>query len=404
MKKTIIISIVLVLVLITAFLTYFKFISVKPLSNQTAPITDSIFPTINSIKESVGNILGLGDEKISLAPADIKTIESGSIREINRLPSPGFIVNSEATSTLIYFNLENGLIESLETFGRGLVANPIYKSPLTDVYNLTGNVNNSIATLLVESSDLTGNQNKKIIRANLKDDLAIKQQTIKTASSIVVGEEGEFYTIEELGLKSVVYVYTNPLFSRQKVVNLPINDWALQVVNKGLLAVTTLPDAETRGYLYLINLLDKNVDTGFTPQTNLQTKISPDGLNILYSTGNKTENNLFVSDKENKTIVPTAVNTFAEKCVWSSNSKIVYCAVPKMELKGSHLQDWHRGDISFNDKFVAVDSTTGLAKELIDPEILGTKIDAMNLVYIESLGAVVFTNKTDLHTYLLEIN
>jgi hypothetical protein len=268
-------------------------------------------------------------------------------------------------------------------------------------------MNDNQITAIAEAADYDGTPKKTVIQSDLKrGSPQIREQEFNGQNNaIVVGPvNGLVYFIDSMGLKSSLYQSETVPISRQKILDLPLDDWQIEVLNGQQIALSTSPQENTGGYLYLVNSSVSTKKRVLAATPNLEARVSPDGSKAIYSTIRDNDTVLILYHIDTNLYIDLAAPTFAEKCTWSNDSKFIYCAVPKTKLSGSSLQDWHRGDISFSDHFIAVDASTGEIKELFDPEVTGNKIDALNMTYAGKFSGVFFTNKHNLHTYILEVN
>ncbi|MDD5489067.1 MAG: hypothetical protein PHP25_00090 [Candidatus Moranbacteria bacterium] len=97
--------------------------------------------------------------------------------------------------------------------------------------------------------------------------------------------------------------------------------------------------------------------------------------------------------------------TFASKCVWSSDSKTLYCAAPG-DIPDSAIlpNDWQEGKITTSDTFWKIDVASGKKERLVDPEKIGGSYDALNPFLSPDEKTLFFVNKADGKLYKLSLN
>ena len=99
------------------------------------------------------------------------------------------------------------------------------------------------------------------------------------------------------------------------------------------------------------------------------------GLDVLMSPNGE---RAFVSYKTGSTIslylrtetgeyVDTGLDTYAEKCVWSSDSIIAYCAEPLGRISGDAPDSWYQGVESYSDDVWRINTTDVTTKILFSP-------------------------------------
>ena len=411
MKRSLSILILIALGAVLLVFSYFYFFSnTKNNKTDNSSVTETIFPSIGTLRETIGNAIGLtkdaGKDKSETRPADFAGINSGLVREITGVPSPGFVISQNGTSTIFYLNNQKGTIEAVDIIDRARPTETVYKQVLSDVYQLAGNYDGQTAVILVAAANLEGKITKRLLEIPFPDkNRPVKTQTVAGFGSdlAISRENSQIVSIEGSGGKSILFESGGVLAAKKKISELPLSEWQLELLDNNLATLTTNPAPRVPGYLYLVNLGTGARARLLSGPFNLQTKMSPDAARILYSAGEADATGLYLIERASKTIIPIAAATFAEKCVWAADSAVIYCAVPKQKITGADLSTWHRGEISFSDKFIAINPTSGAVKDIFDPGITGNTLDALSLVY-KSTGEIVFINKNNLHIYVLEIN
>ncbi|MCX6762756.1 MAG: hypothetical protein NT093_03155 [Candidatus Moranbacteria bacterium] len=134
---------------------------------------------------------------------------------------------------------------------------------------------------------------------------------------------------------------------------------------------------------------------------------SPDGKSATVSYtdqkgGKKTDLALMNSDggQFNSLNFPT----FAKKCVWSSDSKFLFCAMPGNIPESAILpNDWQEGKIQTADTFWKLEIATGKKDRLIEADKINGSFDALNPFLSQDEKTLFFVNKADGKLYKLGI-
>ena len=139
--------------------------------------------------------------------------------------------------------------------------------------------------------------------------------------------------------------------------------------------------------------------TGMTTVTNNDANL------VAYSYTLNNSFNLDVYDVTNKISKNFNIATLADKCVWgNSNTKILYCAIPKSIPSDNYPDAWYQGLESFSDNIWKIDTATGNMTEIYQ---VGSNenadIDAMGLKISPDDQYLSFINKSDLSLWLLQI-
>jgi len=187
-----------------------------------------------------------------------------------------------------------------------------------------------------------------------------------------------------------------------QVFDSPFTEWLSQWGSDKIITLNTKPSANTPGYIYTIDLFNKNVTKTLGDINGLTTLLSLNGKLILYGNNNLSLN-IFHTDTKNGDAL--AVRTLPEKCVWNSGSTTVYCAVPKSIDPGQYPDSWYQGEVSFRDQLWKIDIESGNASIILDPatSVGGEEIDGIKLAVDENENYLFFVNKKDSFLWKLEL-
>jgi len=134
---------------------------------------------------------------------------------------------------------------------------------------------------------------------------------------------------------------------------------------------------------------------------------SPDGKMAAVSStdqkgGKKTD--LAVMNSDGGQFRSLNFPTFAKKCVWSADSRFLFCAMPGNIPESSILpNEWQGGRIETADTFWKIEVATGKKDRLIETDKINGSFDALNPLLSQDEKTLFFTNKADGKLYKLGI-
>jgi len=174
----------------------------------------------------------------------------------------------------------------------------------------------------------------------------------------------------------------------------PFTEWLSQWPSTGTITLTTKPASGIPGYMYTLNTNTKNLSSSLGNINGLTTLSSPNGKLILY---NNDSLSLNIYHTDTKVSDPVGVRTMPEKCIWSSASDAIYCAVPKSIPLGTYPDSWYQGEVSFSDQIWKIDIKTGNTTLLVDPLTIsgGEEMDGTKLALDAGGNYLFFVNKKD---------
>lgn len=189
---------------------------------------------------------------------------------------------------------------------------------------------------------------------------------------------------------------------KTQVFDSPYTEWLSGWPNSKIITLTTKPSANVPGYMYVVNPDKKDFNKVLGGINGLTTLASPDGKLVLYS-DNTLSLNIYHTDTKNSETL--GVKTLPEKCVWSSGSDTLYCAVPKTPILGLYPDQWYQGEISFSDEIWKINVTTGTTTMSIDLNGFsgGEDIDGTKLSLDDGENYLFFVNKKDSFLWKLDL-
>jgi len=201
------------------------------------------------------------------------------------------------------------------------------------------------------------------------------------------------------------FIVLIPSLKKKLVWHSPLREWNASWISSNLIALTTKPSYQAPGFLYFLDPSASNNispdDAGtlvFGAKNGLTTLVSPDGTQVAFS--DNTDQLLLSSGifnvKTGATATLPSPTIVADKCIWSADSKTLYCALPKAPGAGPYPDSWYQGRESFSDDIWQIDPVTQQTTMIID----GTKlsdagIDATDLHLSAHGDFLIFTNKKD---------
>ncbi len=167
----------------------------------------------------------------------------------------------------------------------------------------------------------------------------------------------------------------------------PLTNWVLQSNNADIYiyqkASNNIP-----GYAYKLS------DTGkltklIGDKPALLVNLSPDKQTLLYSTVQGSVISLNLKNISSGEITPLYIKTLASKCVWNTDSIILYCAVPNnLNFIKDLPNSWYKGLSHLSDNLWSINTKTGEAIEILSY----TGLDIVNIKVIKD--GIVFKDKT----------
>jgi len=96
--------------------------------------------------------------------------------------------------------------------------------------------------------------------------------------------------------------------------------------------------------------------------------------------------------------------SFASKCVWSTDSKFIFCAMPGNIPESAVLpNDWQEEKIETSDTFWKIEAVSGKKTRLIDAEKISGSFDVLNPFLSKDEKTLFFVNKADGKLYKLTL-
>ena len=217
----------------------------------------------------------------------------------------------------------------------------------------------------------------------------------------------------------IAYQYTNDLANQNNIstANADGTNWKniLDTRLKNLnidwvgsqIAFWEKPSGLAPGSLFLLNPLNKSLDKILSNIYGFSLKWSPIGNKILYSKTNNQGKNigLYAALKDGSGETGAGISTFAEKCVWASDNRTIFCAIPK-SISADYIlpDDFYKGVFVSDDDFVKINLDTNEKTNLLEDWERGDgTYDATNLFLSPLEDYLFFVNKLDGLLYSIEL-
>lgn len=207
-------------------------------------------------------------------------------------------------------------------------------------------------------------------------------------------DTGSVFYLFESGDGMVGTILNLATDKKTQIFDSAFTEWLSFWPTSKMITLTTKPSYLVPGYMYILDINNKNLNQVLGNINGLTTLASPDGKLILYGDNNLSLN-LFHLDT--KTTEPVEIRTLPEKCVWNKTGNTLYCAVPKSTGGGQYPDAWYQGEVSFSDQIWKIDTETGNATIIVDPitAVSGEEIDGIKLAMNEDENYLFFVNKKD---------
>lgn len=195
---------------------------------------------------------------------------------------------------------------------------------------------------------------------------------------------------------SVGTTYNFATKAKKKIFTNPLSEWLSAYASDSKILLTTRASGEVSGYAYLLDVKSGALSKVLGGELGLTALPSPDGKKILYSEykGGAVSTSIFdIAKSASYSVSPS---TATDKCVWTKDSKKIYCAGPTRAKNFLYPDDWYKGKVSFEDALWVVDATNGSGNIVYDFMAKNKlSIDAINLTLDDNSNYISFVNKKD---------
>ena len=311
-------------------------------------------------------------------------------RQLANIPVAGATAVMRDGKTYVrYVSRENGNIFEVDPLSG--VTTQLTNTTIPRIYEaLWANSGNSVILRYLVHDPLSRQDNIKTYLANLilpiKEASSTNTQlsvgTLKgdflpdNISAVSISQDGLhiFYLlpIQEGVSGSIVSVAT---LGTREVLRSSFSEWLPELLNSGMVVLTTKPSANIPGFSYLYNPLNKTFSRLIREKNGLTTHAEARGNRIIYGeniSGNTVldlyDTKGFLNDDgETVHTQPLQLSTLPEKCVWAANHIRLYCAAFSAPAKAEIPDDWYQGALIFSDTFWTINTDTSEITFLVDP-------------------------------------
>ncbi len=408
MKKTLLILSIIAVLAIIGIGIYFFFsahssnVGIIPPSQNSFPLastTSGVFGA-NSTKTSQSNILSTS----TVATSGITGVSNGTsttsrLYEItSENVAPGVLVFDTKTKkdtpshTLVrYINRKTGNMYSYDTSAN--LISRISNKTIPGVFSVSWLSDGTEAYLryFSKESDIYSIATYAL-SADGSNDFFLPQgitqlSTYGTKSllTLVSGVNGSIATRASANYHNIYTAFQTPLTKIVAEFSGP---------NKYL--VYTKPSATQYGYAFIVNS-HGSFEQITGPYKGLVARISPDGKKAIISyTNNQGSVKTSLLDLISHTSKSLPIATIVNKCVWTSDSKSIYCGVPTKITSAQYPDAWYQGAVTFTDRLWRIDVKNRYTQRVLDPKQYGKGPFDMTSLSIDPYQKVLsFINKKD---------
>ncbi len=259
------------------------------------------------------------------------------------------------------------------------------------------------------SGSLVENLVAKIVKPVIDSDINIgsldssPMPSAVTFASLLPSAEKILYISRE-NSGSSVFTYDFKTKQTKKVWFSSFSEWLPQWVNENTLSLTTRSSGLFPGNSYILDIKNNSLKNVIKNVFGLTTNISPDGKKIIYSSYENNSLKTYLLDVAGGSIREFAPTTLPEKCVWTKDSKTIYCGAPASDPSGLYPDDWYKGLNLFSDLLWKVDAGTNTAKIILDKDRVPTESDMTNIIVNDKQDYLMFINKHDNNLYGIDLS
>jgi hypothetical protein len=403
MKKIIIISI-LVIVLILAGLIAYRFLS----SGGEVTLGESIADVLPfGSGEDFANIPSAPYENNPDNPlgADSGSLVSGetNLLRLSDTPVAGAVAFSRNSLNIVrYIDRATGHI--------------------TDAILPTGTTTSAVEKVRVTNNTLPKiyeayfkNDGSGLLIRSLLDDSDVIENTALVLTPPTPATTTEFYSVSATplrgGLDSVTISSGNNIFyvlkdskaivtstltgtNSRNLFTSEFTNW--EIARSGTnLVIYTKPSSLASGYAYSLNTSSGAYAKIVGPLNALMVVPNSSGTRYLYS---------YFEDGLSKLVARTS-STLAKKCVWSAREvDVIFCGSPIDEIGANEPDNWYKGQTQFSDRLWKFNIRLQTAEVLVEPtKTFGIDVDVIKPTLSPDESYLIFTNKRDLTLWALRL-
>lgn len=333
-------------------------------------------------------------------PPEITPQPAQKVFSISQSPSSnGTIINDE----IYYFERNTGQLIKSDFTGFQQSALQNSEPILSSVVKIIGSTSQNFTAIRYNNNDdLLEKYSMSLSNLNTEKPLNSNIQYLAFSPD---GQQIVYqYYEESTGLNNISIAspngsgYKNIFFLRLRDI---IPFW----IQKDLIAVLTKASGYAKGYLYTLSTGGKNFTKILGDIYGLTINFSPSGQKFLYSETNANGKNLTLNLASIDGKIKKAINikTLPEKCVWSKNNLMIYCAVFKQLDSARIMPDDFYKDYQIFDDFYKINTETGETEQIQPDETSKYLFNAKDLMLDSMEEYLIFLNKNDLKIYSIKL-
>jgi Tol biopolymer transport system component len=180
-----------------------------------------------------------------------------------------------------------------------------------------------------------------------------------------------------------------------------------QIPQSLFLSFWSYPDANKKTSLNKVNIIDGDFQEIEKDKFGADYLWSPDGRSFIVSSVDKKGSSLKLelSRLDNSTQKNLNMPTLVDKCVWSKDSRYLYCALPaKIPEDSVFPNDYQERKTLTKDTFWRIDTKENENDRIVDLEKLNKDYDATSLFLSPRENILFFINRYDDKLYKITLN
>lgn len=386
-----------------------------------AVFTSKIANTLMQTQTTIGNIPYAGDAVVGNNGNDIifrffndrsQKIETflGTIKEdiipdsVCAIPFPSTVTteSDEATITLLQEFLIYDLEKDATSDGKFGASTKQELRDFQKKENLTVTGLADALTTSTINNICTSVAEKRIAAKNPKVLNGVFLPENITALSLSPSGEDVIYFVKR-ELETIVTTLNFDTQSLKQVFTSPFSEWTPYWTGDTRVSLHTKPSGLVEGYLYTLDTEDGNLRKITSGITGLGGMLNSNQDKAFLSGASGTITNKIL-DINTGVKSDVSFKTLPEKCTWSKDSVILYCAVPQSIPTGLYPDDWYKGKVTFTDSIWSLNTATGETREIIN--LLtegGESFDVIKMSLEENELFMFFINKRTGEPWVLEL-
>lgn len=331
-----------------------------------------------------------------------KQEDTRAIQTVTEKPVLSPAIFSKNDGTLLYINKDTNTFEKINLAENTITAlsdTPLV-SPITAVWNADGN--------------------RVFVKGLASGSPAFQLFSLQGNTPPLPLKKGIRYLVWDELESSILYIFQDSDGSAslnqslpdglqwKKIISLPSPNFLLSSIPKSpLIAFWGTPLNTKINELKTVSLSTNEVSSLFPGKYGADYLFSPDGNHILMSWApekNGSKMSLALLNKNGGEYTDLKFPTPVQKCVWSSNSALLYCALLGSIPKDASMPDsWLNRALQSTDTFWKIDTKTGMSTRLIPLEKITASYDAEQLLLSPDESKLFFLNRKDSKLYSIDL-